>query len=669
MKYCLLLSFLASILLPSTVFSQEQTEQPIRDLELNVMMSDSIEGDVSHEYLLSLDANQFVAGVANQISVDLVVTVYDPDDQIVRTFDNPARGPESFQFDAEAPGGYRIEIKPFEQQEGEYTLLVERIEPIAEAPEARVDQLLAFFDNSDVPGAVVGVVKDGYLAFSKAYGMADLSHSIPFTTETLTNIGSTSKQFTAFAIALLADQGQLSIDDDVRKYIPELPDFGETVTLRHMMTHTTGYREFLNTIALTGRQLGEGEFIDRDELIEIVQRQPALQNDPGAEWNYNNTSFGLLTIVVERVTGQSFPDWMRENVFEPLGMEHTLVRKNQSQIVPNRSTGYLTDREGAYREAADLGGAMGAGAIYTTPGDLALWMSNYHDPKVGSAKLIEAMTTPFILTTGDTTNYGFGLFIDEQRGLKRYQHGGADIAHRSMFMYFPEINSGVVALSNFGSFSNPAGEIAEVFFGDHMTQEKPVTLTQNEDTPFDPDNYDPEDFDALAGRYALEIAPTFILTLTREEDKLYVQATNQPKLEILPTSDSTFKLTAVEASLTFHRNADEEVKTLTLHQNGDQKANRLEEEPWEPSEEEQKSYEGRYFSEELETLYHVTATDSGLVLTQRRLNDIKLTPTKKDVFGASFPVAELSFIRNEEGEVEGFKVSNVRTRGVRFDKQ
>jgi hypothetical protein len=360
---------------------------------------------------------------------------------------------------------------------------------------------------------------------------------------------------------------------------------------------------------------------------------------------------------------------MKENVFDPLGMQHTRVRKNQSEIIPNRSVGYLSNDEGGYREAADLGGAMGPGAIYTTVDDLARWMNNFHNPIVGSAEIIREMTTPFVLTTGDTTSYGLGLFIDEQRGLKRYQHGGADIAHRSMFMYFPEIQGGVVALSNFGSFNNPADQIAAVFFGDHMAQEKPVEITRNESVEFDPADYNAEDFDAYTGQYALEAAPDFILTFTREDDHLFTQATGQPKFEIFPTSDSTFKLTVVEASMTFHRRADGAVKSLTLHQNGHHRANRIEETPWTPSADELAAFAGRYFSEEIETFYTVTASDSGLVLYQRRLGELKLTPTKKDHFGASFPIAELAFTRDTAGVIVGLTVSNARTRGVRFEKQ
>lgn len=657
----------AIFILHGTVQAQT-TDEPwqIRQGELR---TGHIGSEEVHTFVLEIEQDYFVYGEANQISVDLIVSIYAPDGDIIKTFDNPARGPESFQFDTAMKGAYRIELKPFEKQAGNYSLALHLVEPKAQSTDKRVDQLLSAFHSFEAPGAVVGVIKEGEMVLSKAYGMADLSHEIPFSTETLTNIGSTSKQFTAFAIALLAERGQLSLDDDVRTHIPELPDFGQTITLRHMMTHTTGFREFLNTIALTGRQLEKGDYIDRNELIDVVKRQPALQNDPGAEWNYNNTAFGLLTIVVERVIDQTFPAWMKENVFDPLGMQHTMVRKNQSEIVPNRSVGYLMDEEGLYTEAADLGGAMGAGGIYTTVGDLSKWMANYHDPKVGSAALIEQMTTPYVLTTGDTTNYGLGLFIDELRGLKRYQHGGADIAHRSMYMYFPEINSGVIALSNLGSFSNPATEIAELFFGDKMMQEASVEVSQNETIAFDPEQYDAASFDDFAGRYALDAAPQFIMTFMREGDQLFTQATGQPKFEIFPISDSTFKLTVVEASMTFHRESDGTVKSMTLHQNGNNRATRLEDDPQKLTIDEQAAFAGRYFSEELETFYTVVASDSGLVLSQRRLGDIKLAPSKVDVFGSGFPVGEIAFTRDEEQRVNGFTVSNGRTRGVRFDKQ
>ena len=637
MKY--VYPLLAIVLLVVTpLYAQEADVE--KAIAPNQSFSDSLQtGDV-HRYQLDVSTDQFVFGRVEQNTVDVVVKIVGPDQEVVDTFDGPARGPEIFRFETEVAGRYVVEVTPFEEEEGRYDVMIEQVEPIATTPEKRVDQLLMALNRDDTPGAVIGIVKEGELVFSKAYGMADLVHSVPFTTETLTNIGSTSKQFTAFSIALLADQGKVSLDDDIRTYIPELPDFGKTVTLRHMMTHTTGYREFLNTIVLTGRQVMRGEYIDRDELIHVVQRQPELQNDPGAEWNYNNTAFGLLTMVVERVTEQDFADWMKEQVFEPLGMENTMFRESQTQLVPNSSRGYIFEANDGFQSAGDLGGAMGAGGLYTTVDDLAKWMANYAEPVVGSTDISREMMTPFVLTDGDTTNYGLGLFVEEQKGLKLVHHGGSDIAHRSMFMYYPELNGGVISLSNFGSYYNPAKELANLFFGESMKQDEPVEVTQNEEETavFDPAQYKAENFDDFAGRYELEAAPGFILTFTRKEDKLFTQATGQPEFEIFPTSDSTFKLTVVEASMTFHRESDGSVKRVTLHQNGHHLANRLEEEPWNPSSDDWAAYSGRYFSEELETFYNVAVEDSALVLTQRRLDTITLNPTKEDTFRGSFPL-------------------------------
>ncbi|HSH45584.1 MAG TPA: serine hydrolase domain-containing protein, partial [Longimicrobiales bacterium] len=356
---------------------------------------------------------------------------------------------------------------PFEAETGAYSITVERVEPIATEPGARVDQIMSAYASEDTPGGVVGVARDGELVFARGYGAANLTHEIPFTAETVTNIGSTSKQFTGFAIARLAQEGRLSLDDDVREHIPELPDFGQTVTLRNLLTHTSGYREFVNALALAGRQVMESDYIGRFEVLDMIQRQPELQNDPGAEFNYNNSAFSLLTLVVERVTGQDFPEWMRENVFLPLGMEHTVVRAHPMEIIPNSSQGYMKVESG-WRETRDLGASMGAGGIYTTVGDLARWVDNFDEHRVGGPEIYEQMTTRNVLTTGDTTDYGFGLFMDEYRGLERVHHGGADVSHRSMLRYYPELDAAVFALSNNATFNSGAiaDKVADAFFGE-----------------------------------------------------------------------------------------------------------------------------------------------------------------------------------------------------------
>jgi CubicO group peptidase (beta-lactamase class C family) len=541
-----------------------------------------------------------------------------------------------------------------------------------ESEQDRVDRIVAQYSGPETPGVLVGVVRNGELLFQRAYGMANLTHGIPLTVATRTNIGSTSKQFTAFAIALLADRGMLSLDDDVRAHIPELPDLGETVTLRHLITHTSGYREFLNALAIGGWRLDEADHIARDEILTVVQRQPALQNSPGAEWNYNNTGYALLAMVVERVTGETFPDWLRENVFEPLGMADTMVRENRWQIVPHSAQGYAPAGEGRFRETTDIPAAMGAGGIYTTVGDLARWIRNLRTAELGGRSVLDQMTTPYVLTTGDTTSYAFGLMVGSTRGLRLIQHGGADTAHRSHFFYYPELDAGLIVLSNHASFAGGiAGRIAEVFFGDHMEPRGDTTAVAapvpEAVEAFDPALFDPSSFDRFAGRYELEIQPGFILTFRREGDRLLTQATGQAAIEIRPTSDSTFALVGVDARVTFHRDADGAVTGLTLHQNGNHAARRLEE-PEETARMDLSPYVGRFYSEEFESFFTVALEDDRLVMHHRRLAPVTLTHTGDESFRGGFPVAEVTFYRDEAGRVAGFRASNCRAREIAFER-
>ena len=639
------------------------------ELEVGRTLPGTLAAGDTTRYTIETDENDFVLGEVNQISVDVTARVLDPEGTQVGRFGGLGRGVQRFGGRTAGAGVHTLELfvgGDDAEAGGRYEITLLRREPVATDPEELADQVMSRFDGPHSPGGAVRVWRDGRTLFSKTYGMANLAYGLPFEEDTRTNIGSTSKQFTAFAIMLQAERGLLSLDDDIREHIPELPEFEHTIRVKHLITHTSGLREFLNLLRMTGRRLDHGDWIDRSELIDIVQRQPALQNEPGAEWNYNNTAYGLAAVIVERTSGQDFPVFMRENVFGPLGMDGTMVRPSTRHIVPNMSEGYTPGPDG-YRQIGDLGGAVGAGAIYSTIGDLQTWAENYANPRVGTPESIDEMMTSFVLNDGEETGYGYGLSVDEQRGLKRVSHGGADVAHRSMFVYFPEINAGLTTQSNHAQFnSGVAYELAAAFFKDAMEAEEDAAGESGE---FDPEDFDPEAFDEFAGRYALDAAPDFILAFTREDDTFYTQATGQQRLEIVPTSDSTFRLLAVEASVTFLRDAEGDVEGLTLHQNGDNHATRLEgdeAEAWEPGLAELADFAGRFFSEELETFYAFAVEDGALVLHQRRLDRAELEPGEEDQFsggGLSF-----AFERDRNGQVIGFYVANGRTRDVRFGR-
>jgi len=524
---------------------------------------------------------------------------------------------------------------------------------------ARLAELLAPMEG-DRPGAVVGLVRDGELVAARAVGKAELSFGVPFELDTPTNIGSTAKQFTGYALARLHEQGRLSLDDDIRTYFPDLPEFDEVVTLRHLASHTSGYREFLNTLAMAGVRIQKGDWIDPDEAIALIRRQPGLQNSPGAEWNYNNTGYVLLARVIEQVTEMPFADWMARDVFEPLGMNDTRVRPAPDVIIANAARGYSKDDE-QWREARDLGGAMGAGGVYTTMSDMARWMAElggfaHAGPKVG-----ELLVTPF-----EGTSYGLGLMIQEWRGQRRWQHGGGDLGHLSVFHYYPDLDAGVMVFANHHQLPpNLVDDLTELFLADQLEppedQTGPGEGRLAEDAPF-------EDamFDRYTGRYELESAPGFVLRFFRDDERYMTQATGQPAVELTPIDARSFTLDVVNARIVFEAGEDGKIAALTLFQNGEHRAVRLDDEGTPLPDLSQ--YVGRYFSAELETFYEVTIEEEALTLRHRRFGPLTLDHKQDDAFQAAFPLVSVDFERDADGRVTGLKAGNQRTRDVRFER-
>jgi len=626
-------------------------------------MNGTLAGEATHGYTLTLSADDWVYGEVDQKSVDVVVKILRPDGEVVRTFDGPSRGPEPFTFDADTSGTFLVEVSAFEGGEGEYVITLLKAEPRATEPGARVDQLMTPYSGEDRPGGVVAVVQDGEVAFARAYGMANLTDGIPFRVGTASNIGSVTKQFTAMGILLLQADGKLSIDNDVRTYIPELPDFGVPITLRNFLTHTSGYREIYNFLPMAGFQ-GEDAF-PREMAIRIIQRQPDLQAPPNTEYNYNNTGFILLATTIERLSGMSFPEYMEERVFRPLGMTHTRVKAYQGEIIPGSAQGYVPAEEGGFRTARDLASSYGAGGIYTTVEDLAKWMMNYRNMSLGGHAAIEAMTTRGVLAEGDTIPYGLGIGVREFRGQRLFTHTGGDVAHRTYFGYYPQIQSGVILMSNNASFElSMANEVALAFFADEFEPEDASAPEENEAEEVEGPS--PEEVEALTGTWIIELPGTTLgIVFTLEEGDLYAQAAGQGKVLLVATSDSTFTIQGVEASITFHREEDGTVDRATLHQNGDAPVRRAE--PEELTAEDLARYVGRYFSEELETFYQITVEDGNLMASNFRMEPFPLRHREGDMFtGEQFFFGDVAFHRAGNGTVTGFTASNGRTRGVWF---
>jgi len=654
-----LLLFTALFLVAIAPLQAQEPLAPVTDRTVTATLASG----GADTYVLTLEADWFLAGRVEQDGVQVIVTVTSPDGERVGRFASTVGmgGPAFFQFSTAQAGDHVLEVTPATPETGgAYRLHLTRAEPVATTPEGKVNQALAMFSD-DTPGAAVSVWRDGEVVFARGFGMASLAYGVPFGVETPTNIGSSSKQFTGFAAALLQERGLLDLDDDIRKHIPELPDFGEPVTIRHLLGHTSGYREFVNLLLMGGRQVMESDFIARDEVIAVVQRQPELQNSPGAEFNYNNTAFGLVTIAIERVTGRPFGQWMRDEVFLPLGMVNTRVRMHPGEVIPGASQGLIPAEEG-FREVRDLGASMGAGGIYSTVMDLARWADNLDTGRLGGPEVIRELTTSSVLADGDETNYGLGIFLDTNRGLRRWQHGGADIAHRSTLVHYPDLNAGYTVQSNYAALPGNVGSVvAEAFFGSEM--EAAAVTDASPDDEGAPVSVPQAVLASYEGRF--EIASlSIVLAVSLDDGALQVEVGGQPALDLLPTSDSTFILDGAPASLTFHR-LEGEVTGLTLHQEGDYPARRL---PDDVEEVDLEEFTGRFFSEELETFYNLSVEDHALVIHHLRFGPARLAHSEGDTFTGTLPVSLVVFERDDSGTITGFRAGNGRSRDILFQR-
>ena len=660
MRACITGGFALLLLCVSGVHAQQASP-----LQVGTPVRATLAAAGTLRYELNLPKRHFVAGRVDQDGVDATVTITGPSGARVQRAARVGRGgPETFAFATDTAGRYVVEVTPATAGKGgAVRVQLTRSEPVATTPAGKVDQAAAQL-YKDTPGAVVGVIKGGKLSFVKAYGAADLTYGMPFTPETPTNIGSSSKQFTGFALALLASRGKLSLDDDVHKYIPELKDFGKKITLRHLLSHTTGYREFVNTLLIEGRQVLEGDYIAPDEALKVINRQPTLQNEPGAEFNYNNSAFSLATMVVARVTGRPFAEWMRDEVFLPLGMTKTWVRADPGQIIHGRSIGYIAG-EGGFREVRDLHASQGAGGINTTPADVAKWWRNFKTGELGGPAVIKEMTTSFVLNDGKPSNYGLGLFLDTNRGLKRWQHGGNDVAHSSTFVYYPDLDAGYVVFSNYqGVPGNLANVVADAFFGDKMTaapqrQVANANATAAVDVPA-------ATLGRYAGKYEMTTLGGLLLTVELQGGQLRLQLPGQPALPLRPTSVTTFEVVGAPAQITFNTAADSAVEGITFQQDGAQHPGKRVAEK--AAVVDLTNYAGRYFSEELETFYDLSVEGGQLVIRHRRFGPVALTHTNGDAFSATLPVSQVVFRRDAQGNVTGFEAGNGRARDIVFKK-
>jgi CubicO group peptidase (beta-lactamase class C family) len=524
----------------------------------------------------------------------------------------------------------------------------------------RVDALFAPWAHVDTPGCALAVGRDGKMLYEHGYGMADIEHGVPNSPATVFNIASVSKQFTAFAIYLLAQEGRLSLDDDVRKYLPELNDFGTTITLQHLLHHTSGLRDHDSLQGLAGWRLYE-DVSTEDDILNLTWRQKALNFLPGNEFLYSNTGYVLLGLIVERLSGQSIASFEKERIFEPLGMQNAQVHENYGDLVPGRAYSYVKGADDRYRYIASSDSNVGSGGVFTTVGDLTRWGWNLDDGRVGGRELVEQMQVPARLKGDKPGPYGAGFFVWTYRGLKVVEHGGANAGYRAALVRFPEQRFSVALLCNTDEVVSPeeqAIKVADVFLGKVLGPAQPQAKKPAEI------KIDPRTLDALTGEYLHH--PGVTITYTKENDHLVAQATGQSKFVLYPSGIRTFTYKTVNATVTFGEpGADGMASTAVHHQGGDDfTMPRVHRTPLTATELQDR--EGEFYSDELHVLYTVFDRDGGLVLRYPR-GEIQLRRgADVDSYWAEFPIGTVHYSCRSGKGCDGFTVSDGRVRNLWF---
>lgn len=621
-----------------------------------------------HLYRIKLDNNQFAFFRLMQEGVDLKITTYSPGGEKLEDFDSPngKNGPELFSITSDKKGDYIIEISPFDEKEptGDYMLSAQTIRPKAVSQNDKVDELFTPWDSKDTPGASVAVVKEGKIIYKKGYGMANLEYDIPNSPSTIFHIASVSKQFTVFSILLLEKEGKLKLEDDIRKYIPEVPDFGKTITLRHLASHTSGMRDQWNLLSMAGWRMDD--VITKEHVLKLVSKQKELNFNPGEEYFYCNTGFTLLAEVVARVSDQSFAEFTQANIFEPLQMTNTLFYDDHEKVVRNRAYSYYANNNG-YKKSVLSYANVGATSLFTTVEDLSLWSTNFSKLKVGNKEMVDKMNTLSVLNNGKTFGGALGQFVGKYKGLNEIQHGGADAGYRSYLTRFPDEDFSVIVFSNAAEFNSGgmAHKVVDIYLKDKI-KTKPKEKEEEKKEATAEITVDENTLDSYVGDF--ELQPGFIITITKEGGQLSAKATGQAIVALKPLSVTKFEVVGVEAEVEFVPNGGEKVKLMKLKQGGQlMDAPRVE--GFDATTVKLSDFSGSFYSEELSTTYDFVVVDGQLIARHSRLSDFNLDPVKKDVFsGKAWFFGQVKFIRDSNNVITGCKVSNGRVRNLYFSK-
>lgn len=516
---------------------------------------------------------------------------------------------------------------------------------LPDATRRAVDSVFIAYDRTDAPGCALAVYQDGRISYARGYGMANLELGVAIAPSTVFDIGSTSKQFAAFAIALLEQDGKLSHEDPVRKHIPELGEWAGGVTIRHLVHHTSGLRDYLALMSLAGVRFDD--VTDDQDALKLIVRQKAGNFAPGSEWLYSNSGYFLLSQIVKRVSGQTLRAFAEARIFGPLGMRRTHFHDDHTMVVANRAAGYVPGPGGYAIEMSNFE-QTGDGAVYTTVEELLLWDRNWYDGAVGGPDLLRRQLETGKLTSGADHGYAGGLFVTSMRGLRVVRHGGAWAGYRAELLRFPDQRTSVACLCNRGD-ANPSGladRVAVAILGDRMG---PAPAAPGGGAPAGV-SVAPEVLARHAGTWRSPGSGDLIV-LEAQDGGLVPLGTRAPLRALAPD-----RFARGAATLIFESDA------LRVERDG-RVEDRFQRVPAVPAGASPAAYAGSWYSEELDATWRLLPDSTGLRVEVRDRPMMRLRQVGPDLF--SNGGRHLAFTR-QGSRLTGFTVSAGRVRGIGF---
>lgn len=519
--------------------------------------------------------------------------------------------------------------------------------------EQKIEVLLAEYPIHNSPGIALSVVKDGKVIYKKNSGYSNLEHMIPITDSTKFVVGSISKQFTAFSILLLEDEGKLSIDDEITKYLPELSGLSYPVTIKKFLNHTSGFRDDTDLNSLVGRT--DLDRTSQSQMVNLLLRQKGLNFTPGFRFQYCNSGYVLLAEIVERISGMTFAEFTHKRIFEPLNMKNSLFLDDPDIVVKNKSLSYIKQNNAYYNIPINRS-IVGSTGLYTTINDLSLWANNFNNLTIGNKSIFQKMQTKSSLNNGEIIPYALGQELKVYKGLYVVFHGGGDAGYRSYLLRVPEHKLSILVSGNFESFNplNISYGLIDIFLSDYIIQ--PI----KKELPI----YTNKDLKKYEGDY--QVFPGLYITIIAEQDSLFFKSygsDDKLKLPILGENEFEFparahsKFKFVKDGLNWHfSDFYYPAKKVTLN-------------PPKYADIDLTEFKGIYKSDEVETSYECIIKDNILIAAHNFNNDVELKPIGKDSFITdSSYIGRIEFTRNSKGDIDGCKISGQNSYDVFFYK-